>query len=104
MELELLVVPDCPHEAPARDLALRTLAELGLAAELTTTVIATEAEAQARGFVGSPTFLLDGEDPFAEPGTAIGVACRVYRTSNGLAGLPSGADLRAALRSRGDHP
>ena len=100
MKFELLVVPDCPHESAAREIALATLADLGLTAELTTTVIATEAEAQARGFVGSPTFLVDGEDLFAQLDASVGVACRVYRTSDGLAGVPSRADLRDALRSR----
>ncbi|GEP39658.1 hypothetical protein NPS01_33210 [Nocardioides psychrotolerans] len=101
MKLELLVIPDCPHEGPARELALTTLADLGLTDELTTTVITTQAEAEARGFVGSPTFLVDGEDPFAQPGAPAGVACRVYRTGDGWSGLPSGTDLRAALVSRG---
>lgn len=100
MKLELLVVPDCPHESGARELALATLAELGMTADLTTTVIATEAEARGRGFVGSPTFLVDGRDLFAQPGASVGVACRVYPTSDGLAGVPSRADLRDALDTR----
>lgn len=76
MKLELLIVPDCPHESAARELALATLAELGMTAELTTTVIATETEARGRGFVGSPTFLVDGEDLFAQLGASVGVVCR----------------------------
>lgn len=66
LKLELLVVPDCPHESAARELASETLAELGMTTELTTTVIATEAEARGPGFVGSPTFLVDSEDLFAQ--------------------------------------
>lgn len=98
MDVELLVVPECPNEAVADDLIRAALVELGVAAAVRTTVIESEKQAQARGFTGSPTFLLDGRDPFAEPGAAVAVACRVYRTPAGLAGVPAPEQLRKALR------
>lgn len=69
-----------------------------VSAMVTTTVIDTDEQALARGFTGSPTFLINGRDPFAEPGAAIAVACRSYRTPVGLAGVPPFAELREALR------
>uniref|UniRef100_A0AAU2UVT8 Thioredoxin-like fold domain-containing protein n=1 Tax=Streptomyces sp. NBC_00003 TaxID=2903608 RepID=A0AAU2UVT8_9ACTN len=39
----------------------------------TTCVIAEQAEAERSGFTGSPTILIDGCDPFAEPGYAPGL-------------------------------
>jgi hypothetical protein len=98
MDVELLVVPDCPNEVSAYDLALAALAELDIVASVSTTVIESNEQAQARGFTGSPTFLINGHDPFAEPGATAGVACRVYRTRAGLAGVPALAELREELR------
>jgi hypothetical protein len=53
-----------------------------------------------RGNRGSPTVLIDGEDPFADPDAPVGLACRVYPTADELAGAPSVAQLTAALRAR----
>ncbi len=98
MDVELLVVPHCPNEVLAYDLTRAALAELNLRASVTTTVIETDDQAKARSFTGSPTFLVNGLDPFAVPGAAVGVACRLYRTPTGLAGVPSLDELREALR------
>lgn len=97
VDIELLVVPDCPHEAEAVALAERAAAEAGVGVRVRATVVATEAEAQARGFVGSPTFLVEGVDPFAVPGASVGVACRVYSTPGGFAGVPAVDALRVAI-------
>jgi hypothetical protein len=98
MDVELLVVPDCPNKMSAYDLTRAAFTELGVASLVTTTVITDDTQAQARGFTGSPTFLINGHDPFAEPGAAVGVACRVYRTPTGFAGVPSLEELCAVLR------
>ena len=98
MDVELLVVPECPNELSALDLTRAALEELDVSASVTTTVIDSDEQAQARGFTGSPMFLVNGRDPFAEAGAAVGVACRVYRTPAGLDGVPSFEDLREALR------
>ena len=98
MDVELLVVPNCPNEVTAYDLTRASLGELDLHASISTTVIESDEQAHARRFTGSPTFLVNGLDPFVEPGAAVGVACRVYRTPSGLAGVPSSEELREALR------
>jgi hypothetical protein len=97
MRIDLLVVPDCPNEAPARALLSAILAEHGVSAVVATTVVSTADDAQARGFTGSPTFLIDGVDPFAQDGARVGLACRVYRTARGVAGLPDREALTSAL-------
>jgi len=51
--------------------------------------VETPEEAERLGFVGSPTLLVDGRDPFATPGAPVGLACRIYRTPDGLAGSPT---------------
>ncbi|MGC2998207.1 hypothetical protein ACPF8X_07380 [Streptomyces sp. G35A] len=74
------------------------LDELGLHdTTFITRTIADQAEAERLGFTGSPTILVDGQDPFTEPGRAAGLTCRVYRTPDGLAGLPATGQLRQVL-------
>jgi hypothetical protein len=58
----------------------------------------------ALGFRGSPTILVDGEDPFAEGSEPFVFACRVYATPSGLAGSPTGEQLRQVLTSAGRRP
>lgn len=98
MEVELLVVPDCPNEGPAGELLRSALHRLAVDAIVTTTVIESDEDAQLRDFAGSPTFLINGRDPFAAPGAAVGLSCRVYPTATGLAGAPTLEELCAALR------
>lgn len=74
------------------------LKELGLhETTFTTRTTADHAEAERLGLTGSPTVLVDGQDPFTEPGRAAGLTCRVYRTPDGLAGLPATGQLRQVL-------
>ena len=60
--------------------------------------VETPQDAERLGFVGSPTLLIDGRDPFETPGAPFGLACRVYRTPAGLAGSPTVDQLRGVLR------
>ena len=59
--------------------------------------VGTTEEAVRLGFHGSPTILIDGIDPFAEPSAPVGLACRVFRTPNGLAGSPTLEQLHAVF-------
>ena len=98
MRVELLVVPDCPNEVAAHEVlaAAAALAEV-VDLDVTVTVIDSDEEAQLRGFAGSPTFLIEGIDPFAVPGAPAGMACRLYPTAGGLSGTPDVFALREAL-------
>lgn len=98
MEIEVLVVPDCPHQAAATDLIATALADTGVKANITITTVATHDEAQERGFPGSPTILLNGSDPFARSDTPTALSCRLYSTPDGLRGVPALRDLRQALK------
>lgn len=102
MDVELLVVPDCPNESAARVLLRAALDDIGLPGmEFRVTVIADRRDAERRGFRGSPSFLVDGAELFAgdaapETGT---LACRVYRsTLEGVSGVPALRDLRRELK------
>lgn len=97
MTVTLLYFPGCPNWQTA-DVNLRAaLEEAGADVAVHRRVVDTVEDAERQGFLGSPTILIDGRDPFAEPGAVPGLSCRVYRTQVGVAGAPSVAQLRAAL-------
>lgn len=103
MDVELLVVPDCPNESIAAGLLRTALDDVGLGGTtFRTTVIDTQQSADKRGFTGSPTILIGGLDPFVEPGRAPALACRIYRSPAGSAGVPSLVELRRALKRAAD--
>ena len=99
VDIDLLVVAGCPNEAPAADLLRSALDQAGLPTQgFRVTVIADEQAAARRGFTGSPTFLINGSDPFSDSEQPTGLTCRLYRQPTGRAsGLPALADLRDSL-------
>jgi len=96
-------VQDCPNGSGALSVLRLACERVGLAAQpVRTTVIDSPAQARKRGFVGSPTILIDGVDPFAVPGQRSAVACRVYATAAGLSGVPPLGPVITALAAARD--
>ena len=94
----LLYFDGCPNWRTAEDRLRRALAHVGRAdAEIEYRTVRTHEEAAETQFGGSPTILIDGVDPFADPDGAVGLCCRVYSTSEGLSGAPDVAQLTGAL-------
>lgn len=96
MRLTILYVPDCPNVATLQD----RLAQVITAdcAELALRLVDSQELAAELGMTGSPTLLIDGVDPFAEPGRSASLSCRLYRDEmDHLAGTPSLTQLRRAL-------
>ncbi|KZE92433.1 hypothetical protein AVP42_02587 [Agromyces sp. NDB4Y10] len=60
-------------------------------------LVATAEQAERIGFRGSPSILVDGVDPFADPNVPVGLACRVYATPAGPAGAPTTPQLREVV-------
>lgn len=86
----------CPNwKVAAERLAVIAAEHPGIT--VTGQLVATSEEAEALGFRGSPSILLDGTDLFPDPSTVVGLACRRYVTPEGLAGAPTLDQLRAAL-------
>ncbi|WP_188116059.1 hypothetical protein [Salinispora fenicalii] len=82
----------------------KALDDVGLPeVQFSTRVVADQAEAEAVGFAGSPTILIDGCDPFAASTGTAGLACRLYRDDAGLSGTPPLAPLRQALKRAAEH-
>ncbi len=105
MDVELLVVSDCPSERAATVLLRTALRDVGLSrTRFHTPVIASQHVTAHRGFIGSPTILIDGSDPFAEPGRGPAIACRIYSTPSGPAGIPPLGELRQALKRAASTP
>lgn len=96
MNIELLYFDDCPHWKIVSERLATIAAEQ---ADLTVTrhLVESAAEAERRGFHGSPSVLLDGVDLFAEADAGVGLSCRVYQTPDGPAGAPTVEQLRSAL-------
>src|SRR5450756_1019418 len=97
MDVELLVVPDCPNESVALSVLRLAFDRVGLAAQpVRTSVIASQQQAEDRGFIGSPTILVGvaGQSP--------AFACRVYATPAGLSGVPPLGDVICALTAARD--
>lgn len=97
MELTILTVPDCPNAAALEERLAAVLADYP-GTVVRRRQVADEQEAAETGMAGSPTLLVNGTDPFAVPGQAPGLSCRLYRDEAGrLAAAPSAEDLRRAL-------
>jgi len=98
MNVMLLYFDGCPNWFTAKE---RLIEAVGLRGRTDTVIayrrIETSEEAAACGFIGSPTILIDGNDPFAEPGAQASLSCRIYRTPDGLSGSPSVAQLAEVL-------
>jgi hypothetical protein len=97
--VEVLFVDGCPHHGALVSTLRDLLARTGLDAELTSRRVRSEREAVELRFLGSPTVRLDGRDvePGAEVRTDYGMGCRLYRTADGVTGMPPDALIRGAL-------
>ena len=97
MHLAVLAVPGCPNVAA---LEQRLAAVLDGRADVSVSheMISSEADAASWGMRGSPTLLIDGVDPFAEPGQPPGMSCRLYRADDGqVSGAPSASQLQQVI-------
>lgn len=95
MDIELLYFEDCPNWKTT-DRHLRELAPR-VSGGVRHRLVRTPEEAEASGFRGSPTVLVDGRDPFARGDEPVGLSCRIYQTPDGPAGSPSLDQLAAVL-------
>ena len=101
MELTLLTVPACPNAAAFEERLAAALA--GRPGVVHRREVRDERAAAQAGMYGSPTLLINGVDPFALPGQAPSLSCRLYRDAAGrLAPAPSVEALRQALAAADD--
>jgi hypothetical protein len=99
MKITIRYFNGCPHWEVARD---RVEEAIRLSERDDVTVesepIETPEAAEQAHFIGSPTLLIDGRDPFdAAGGESYGLSCRRYRTEVGMEGSPSISQLMAVI-------
>lgn len=91
----------CPNWISAGERTRAALDTLGMEdVSVEYLLLRTPEEASEVAFAGSPTILLDGEDAFPSAGRTTDLACRIYQTGTGLAGLPTVNQIEDAIRSR----
>jgi hypothetical protein len=98
--IEVLYVQDCPHYQGTLALVERVRADLGIGAELRTSLIVDQAAADQARFPGSPTVRVDGRDvePGSEPAAEHVLGCRLYRLEHRFSGQPEERWVREALQ------
>ena len=97
-DVELLVVAGCPHEGLMAVLLREALDDAGFPhVPVRRTVVTDAGDAERRGFAGSPTILIDGQDPFPQTVTRTAFGRQVYGPGSSRESVPRAADLRAAL-------
>lgn len=99
-DVELLWFADCANHEAARTLLQEVVAEVAPGTPIHD-VDATEPKVAERlRFPGSPTIRIDGRDVdpgYVDPGDYT-PRCRLYRTTEGLRGLPDRAWIEEALQ------
>ena len=99
MTIEILYFTGCPNHELLCERLPALLKAAGIATEPTLLEITTQQAAEQERFLGSPTLRVNGHDvePAADDRTDYGMKCRVYRTPEGLTGLPADRWILAAL-------
>lgn len=101
MDVSVLHIDDCPNWVEAGTRLRTALSALGVSdTEVSSVTLHTPEDVSRVPFAGSPTLLVDGVDLFPSDGRTPDLACRIYQTEGRLAGLPSLAEIEAALRRR----
>jgi|TARA_R100000365_G_C2740556_1_gene69270 hypothetical protein len=96
MDVTLLYFDGCPNWKIA-DERLRLLALERPDITVRRQLVRTPEEAEQVGFLGSPSIQVDGIDVFAQPGSPVGLTCRMYPTPDGYAGAPTLDQLRTVV-------
>lgn len=99
MTIEILYFEGCPNEERLRERLPALLKVARVATEPSLREITTQQHAERERFLGSPTLRVNGQDvePAADDRTDYGMKCRIYRTPEGLTGLPADRWILAAL-------
>jgi hypothetical protein len=101
MKVEILHIDDCANWQEAGRRVTVALAMTGHDDVAVNYVLLSTVEDAARvPFAGSPTVSVDGSDLFAGANRITDLACRIYQTPTGFAGVPTIDQLVAALSQR----
>jgi hypothetical protein len=99
MQVTVLYIAGCPNAGLAEQRVREALDRLGRSdAVLIRQQAVSEAQAEALGFRGSPTIMVNRRDALAHSDAPVGLSCRVYEGVQGLAGAPTVDQLVDTLR------
>lgn len=102
MKVEILHIDACPNwEEAGRRTAAALLATGHEHVPVVFRRLESPEDAAKVPFAGSPTIVVDGADLFPAATRIVDLACRVYSTPDGLAGVPTVGQLVDALHHRG---
>lgn len=102
MRIEVLHIDECENWERAGDRIREALDRLGdRSMAVGYRRLQTSEEAASVAFAGSPTITVDGEDLFPNGAQTTELACRIYFTPNGVAGLPTIDQLVEAISAHG---
>lgn len=86
-EVVLVYFEGCPHWCTALERLDEALGRVGRSDSVRLQRVANDAEARQHHMAGSPTILIDGQDPF--PGGVPSWGCPLYPGEAGAQGAPS---------------
>lgn len=102
VKIEILHIGDCQNWEEAEHRVRLALERLGRTdVEVRRVLLSSPEDAGRVWFAGSPTILVDGVDAFPTEGRTTDLACRIYRTDHGFAGVPSVDQLVGVFRRSG---
>jgi hypothetical protein len=100
MEVEILHIAECPNWRDAGVRMRAALVEAGHAdVPVRYRLIEGPGNSGGTPFAGSPTITVNGVDLFPSKGRTSDLACRIYFTPFGLAGLPTTEQLIDGIRA-----
>ena len=87
----------CPNWMQAEKDLKSAIEIVNLDVEINYQKVESHSEAERLAFRGSPTILISGNDPFADPDAPVALSCRVYRAGERTSGSPGVDALTKAL-------
>lgn len=98
LTIDILYTADDADWQELGRLARQALDSLGLEAELRYREVGSDREAFELNFIGSPTVLIDGSDPWPMPNAPAGLRLRPYFSADGMVDYPTYPMLVEALK------
>jgi len=99
MQIKIRYFDGCPNWITAQERVEEAACLADVSVDTTLDRVTTHEEAVATHFSGSPTILIEGNDPFDGETASFGLTCRRYETPVGVQGAPSVQQLISVLRA-----
>ncbi|NMC85472.1 MAG: DUF2703 domain-containing protein [Anaerolineaceae bacterium] len=98
MKIELLYFVDCPSWKMGLENLKAALKAEKVDENIELIQVETDEKATTEKFLGSPSFRINGQDLWPEDRRAYHLGCRIYKTDNGMRGVPTIEMLKEKIR------